>query len=298
MYTEITPGRKDIQALLPVRPRTAHKGTMGKVLVIAGSMGLAGAALLSSKSVLRAGAGLVTLATVRSLAGFIDVTNLEVMTVPLPETSGGTIAARAVTILHELIPRMDAVLIGPGLSGNSSTQKCVSDILQFISQKYPRVRVVIDADGLKTLKKLIRPLRQPLIITPHLGELAVLLNRPLRDVQRRPHYYARLAAERFHAVVIAKSSRTVVVKPGTKTAVSIDNGNPGMAKGGSGDVLAGLVTGLWVSHKISPFAAATAAGYIHAVAGNIAAHTQSIDGIIASDIITAIPAALKYVKGY
>jgi ADP-dependent NAD(P)H-hydrate dehydratase / NAD(P)H-hydrate epimerase len=297
MYTEIIPSLRDIQGLLPQRPRTAHKGTMGKVLVIAGSLGFSGAAILSSKAVLRSGAGLVSLATIQSLAGLIDVTNLEIMTIPLAETSSGTIASRATALLSEIIPRMDAVLIGPGLSGNSSTQKCIQTLLQFISRQHPRIRVVLDADGLKILKHSLWPFKQPLIITPHLGELAALLDQPVREVERHTMRYAFLAAERFHAVVVAKAHRTLIVKPGSHRYYVVENGNAGMAKGGSGDVLAGLITGLWVSSRLSPVAAATAAAYIHAVAGNIAAHTHSIDGIIASDIITAIPAALKYVKG-
>lgn len=298
MFIEIIPSRQDIQALLPQRPRAAHKGSMGKVLVIAGSMGLAGAALLSSKAVLRSGAGLATLATVRSLAGLIDVTNLEVMTVPLPETRVGTIAEQAKPLLSKIIPRMDVVLIGPGLSGNKHTQKCVQALLQFIAQQDPHVKIVLDADGLKAIKKVPQLQHNQLILTPHLGELAALLDMPVRAVQKNTLQAALLAAKRFKAVIVAKSQRTLIVRPGSRRYFVIENGNPGLAKGGSGDVLSGMIAGLWASHKLTAITAAPAAAYIHAVAGNIAAYTQSIDGIIASDIITAIPAALKYVKGY
>lgn len=298
MFIEIIPSRQDIQALLPQRPRTAHKGSMGKVLIIAGSMGLSGAALLSSKAVLRAGAGMATLATIRSLAGLIDVTNLEIMTIPLPETRSGTIAEQSLRYLQQIIPRMDVVLLGPGLSGNIRTQNTVRQLLQYISRKAPQLGVVVDADALKAIKKMSSFPRMNLILTPHLGELAALTELSLREVQKNPLPAALLAAKRFRAVVVAKAHRTIIVRPGSRRFFVVEHGNPGIAKAGAGDVLAGLLAGLWASHKLQPIPAATAAAYIHAVAGNIAAHARSIDGIIASDIITEIPAALKYVKGY
>lgn len=298
MFIEIIPSRQDIQALLPQRPRTAHKGSMGKVLIIAGSIGLSGAALLSSQAVLRGGAGMATLATIRSLAGLIDVTNLEVMTIPLPETRSGTIAEQALRSLQQIIPRMDVVLLGPGLSGNSHTQNAVCQILQYISRKAPQLGVVVDADALKAIKKMPRLSRMNVILTPHLGELAALTDLPVREVQKNPLPAALLAAKRFRAVIVAKAHRTLIVRPGSRRFFVVEHGNPGVAKAGAGDVLAGLLAGLWASHKVQSIPAATAAAYIHAVAGNIAAHARSIDGIIASDIITEIPAALKYVKGY
>ena len=298
IFQEIIPSLSDIRQLLPSRPKTAHKGTMGKVLIIAGSFGLAGAALLSSKAVVRSGAGLTTLATVRSLAGLIDVTNLEVMTVALAETRQGTISNRAIARLREIIPKMDTVLIGPGLSSNKQTLQCITDILQFISQKAAHVRTVVDADGLKALKPLVRRLRQPLILTPHLGELAQLVNKPIREVQINVRLYAQQVADRYGAVVLAKSSCSLIIKPRSRQYLAVTNGNPGLAKGGSGDVLAGMIAGLWYAHRLNTYTAAAVGAYIHALAGNVAAHTQSIDGIIASDIITAIPVALKYVKGF
>lgn len=295
--TGITLALQDIQNFLPPRRSDVHKGSLGKVLILAGSRGMSGAAILASRAVMRSGAGLATLFTPASLANLIDVQNPEVMTYALPETIYGSISKSSLEHIISTLKNFDTVLIGPGLSGNKNTLGLIRDILEYIRHEQPKIKLVIDADGLKALKKMTRPFSQPVIITPHFGELALLLDRSISEIREKPDFFARKYAAEKQVIVILKSHLTYIVKPDSNKFFITNNGNPGMATAGSGDVLAGLTAGLWASTKISAIKAAAAAPFIHAVAGNIAAAKKSIDGIIASDILEEIPAALKYIKG-
>lgn len=287
----------EVRAILPVRKNSVHKGSSGKVLVIAGSRGMTGAAILSSRAALRAGAGTVTCAMPSSLSDLVDVNNIEAMTFPLAETKTYSIAREAFPIIKELIKRFDCLIVGPGLSGNPQTIKLVADILQYVSREHPFKKVVLDADGLKALPLLVRPLKMRCIITPHIGELAMLTKRSSKEILLKPVNYARQVANKYHVVVVLKSFRTYIVEPRTTKYFLNYNGNPGMATAGSGDVLSGIIAGLWSSADITALKAAAAGPYVHAMAGNIAANKLSLDGIIASDILNEIPQALKIVKG-
>jgi NAD(P)H-hydrate epimerase len=158
--------------------------------------------------------------------------------------------------------------------------------------------VVLDADGLRGLKNIRRGVRMPLIITPHMGELAMLLDRTPQEIMAKPVAFATVAARKYRATVVLKSYTTFTCVPNKDFYFLTVNGNPGMATAGSGDVLSGVITGLIASGQITPLAAAVAGPYVHALAGNIAAHQRSVDGIIASDILEAVPSALKAVKGW
>jgi ADP-dependent NAD(P)H-hydrate dehydratase / NAD(P)H-hydrate epimerase len=286
-----------IRDLLPPRRKNVHKGSVGKVLVIAGSRGMTGAAQLASRAVLRSGAGTVTLALPAALVDAVDAQNIEVMTFPLPQTEKASISADAFGYLKILLRNTDAVLIGPGLSTHPGTITLVEKVLQYISRYCPQLKTVLDADGLRALPRIIRGCRMPLILTPHPGELARLLGKTNRDILARPVYYAQYAARKYCCVVVLKGHRTYTCDRNKTRYFLTANGNPGMATAGSGDVLAGIIAGLWVTHKLPANAVGAVGPYVHAVAGNIAANKKSIDGIIASDILAEIPSALRLIKG-
>jgi len=186
----IIPAPHEIEELLPIRGRNTHKGSAGKVLVVAGSRGMSGAAILSSRAVMRTGAGVATLATTNSLTDLIDVVSLEVMTLPLYENKYGSIGKKSFELILAKLEECDLLLIGPGLSSNRETATLTKEILLFISKYMQDIKVVVDADGLRGVKKLIRPVKNEMIITPHIGELARLMGLKVSEVKKRPEHYA------------------------------------------------------------------------------------------------------------
>jgi NAD(P)H-hydrate epimerase len=288
---------QDLKALLPLRRVAVHKGAVGKVLVVAGSRGMTGAAILASRAALRAGAGLVTLALPAPQVDVVDANNLEVMTFALPATPAGAAAKNSFARLEPLLLKIDTLLIGPGLGIGKNTQSFIYELLCFIRKEGAGLRTVIDADGLRPLRKFIRRFKQPVILTPHFGELAYLAECSIREIRERPVYYARKFADKLNAVIMLKSHVTYIIEPGSSRYFVNQNGNPGMATAGSGDVLSGLTAGLWGSAKLSAVKTAAVAPFIHGLAGGLAAKKRSLDGIIASDILAELPAAFKYVKG-
>ncbi|MDR1997686.1 MAG: NAD(P)H-hydrate dehydratase [Candidatus Margulisbacteria bacterium] len=295
---QIILGRASISALLPRRGAGVHKYTAGRVLVVAGSRGMTGAALLAAKAALRAGAGLVTLAVPAELADLVDAQNREILTLPLPGR-GGTLAPAALEILGPRLRKFDCVLLGPGLSARRPALVLVRDLLQYINSYLPGLKVVLDADALRALPLLQRPgFRMRAILTPHAGELAGLLSSPVRYVKKNPYFAARRAAVRHRTVVVFKNAdKTYIVRERGRYFLNC-NGNPGMATAGSGDVLAGIIAGLWVSTPgLTTLRTAAVGPYIHGLAGGLAARKTSVDGLIASDILENVPAALKILKG-
>lgn len=296
LIKEIILSEDTLSALLPLRPLGVHKYTSGRVLVLAGSRGMTGAALLSARAALRSGAGLVTLAVPYSLADLIDVQTPEILTLPLPDRRG-VLASSALDILTAKISKFDCILIGPGLGAR--TARLVSDLIQFISNYQTGLRVVLDADGLRALPLLQRRrLRMRLVLTPHTGELAAILGVRSASVRRCPYLSARKISARHNAVVVLKNADKTYIVENKDRYFLHNNGNPGMATAGSGDVLAGIIAGLWVSTPgMTTLRAAVAGPYVHGLAGNLAAEEYSIDGIIAGDILQNIPKALKVLKG-
>lgn len=196
-----------------------------------------------------------------------------------------------------LLKRFDVVLIGPGLSALESTTDFVRNLLEFISNELPYLNVVIDADALRGLKKIVRPLKMPAVITPHFGEISRLLDRSINEIKEDPANAAWLAANKYNVTVVLKSHQTYLVESSAKDYFVSALGNPGMATAGSGDVLAGVIAGLLAANKFSVLRAAISGVTVHSLAGNLAALKRSQDGIIASDILENIPAALKQLKG-
>jgi NAD(P)H-hydrate epimerase len=276
---------------LPRRPRHAHKGDYGHLLVVAGSRGKSGAAVLASRAALRAGVGLVTAATPRSSLPVVAGQQAEVMTEPLPESAGGSLAHGAAARVRALLDSRDALALGPGLGTEAATGRAVAEIVA--RRTTP---AVIDADGLNAFatrgrgKTALRAGKHPLVLTPHPGEAARLLGTSIGEVQRDRIGSARALAARTGAVVVLKGHRTLVADP--SGAVSVNgSGNPGMATAGTGDVLTGIV-GALLARGLPALEAARLAVYVHGDAGDRAAASRGEEGLIAGDLIEALPAAV------
>ena len=286
---------------IPPRPVCSHKGTYGRVFVLAGSTGMTGAAVLASQAALRAGAGLVTLGIPKSLNPIVETKLSEVMTTPLPETTEGSLALSAKPQILEFIERTASVLaIGPGLSQHPETADLIKNLVREIDRP-----AVIDADGLNALAeggtdcptsrfKLNNPLSSELsqtVLTPHPGEMARLTGLSVRDIERDRIGVAQKFAQEHGVILILKGVPTVIAH-GTGEVWLNSTGNPGMATGGMGDVLTGLIAGL-MAQGVSIPEAAVLGVYLHGLAGDISAEVTGMHGLIAGDVLEAIPEAIK-----
>ncbi len=276
-----------VRSLLPPRPIDAHKGSCGRVLVVAGSPGMTGAAALASEAALRAGAGLVTLATAESLTNLFSIKLTEVMTRPLPEASPGILGHGAMETLKNIADQHDIVLMGPGLGRDPAT-------LNFIWQAARAIRkpLVLDADALYAFAGHADTFTQagePLVLTPHLGEMAKLLSLSVDALRANLIPCCRKAAADWHAILVVKSECTLIAYPDSRVFLT-SKGNPGMATAGSGDVLAGTIAGLM--KQMPPADAPQLGVYLHGLAGDIAAG-ESAEGLMAGDILRCLPAARR-----
>ena len=281
----------------------AHKNAVGDVLLIAGSRGKTGAAALSSEAVLRAGAGLVTVAMAKSAQSLlVTQTRPEVMTEALAETFDGAIAQEAIEHVLLLAEKKTVIAVGPGLSsGEDSTRSFVRALVERRSAP-----MVIDADGLNALAPwpdgLTGSDELPIIITPHPGEMARLIGKTNADVQADRIAVARELATKHHLIVVLKGSRSLIAAPDGTVYVN-PTGNAGMATAGSGDVLTGLIAGLlaqsptdWLRRK-DALGATIAGVYLHGLAGDLAADKLGMRSLIASDIIANLSEAILQVGG-
>jgi NAD(P)H-hydrate epimerase len=281
----------DAAAAYPRRRRGAHKGDFGHVLVIAGSPGKTGAAVLAASAALRGGAGLVTVATASSaLPMVVAAAPPEIMTEGLTSSSAGPLDRPAAMRALALAETRDAVVLGPGLGADPATQAFVRELVR----ECP-VPLVIDADGLNALgaspgAEFTRRDRAT-VLTPHPGEMARLLGSTAADVQRQRVDSARGLAAATGAVVVLKGERTLIADGGGRVAVN-PTGNPGMATAGTGDVLAGLV-GALLARRAGAWTAATGAVYVHGAAGDQAAERVGEESLTAGELLAALPAALR-----
>jgi NAD(P)H-hydrate epimerase len=276
----------------PPRPRGAHKGTAGHLLVIAGSFGKKGAALMTSLAALRCGAGLVTVALPKSIDS-ATAELMEVMTLPLPETPEGTLSLAAEKMLLRAVQGKEAVAIGPGLSQNEETERLIRTLIAEVS-----LPMVVDADGLNALAgdlSVLKRRKAPVILTPHPGEMSRLIGKRTDLIQRERFTVAADLAERSGAIVVLKGAHTVVAAPDGSARVN-NTGNPGMATAGTGDALTGMIAA-WLAQGIDPVEAATWGVALHGAAGDLAAAERGEISLITSDLIEKIPEAIqKYVK--
>lgn len=276
--------------LLP-RPMDAHKGSCGRILAVAGSRGMTGAAALASEAILRSGAGVATLAAASSLQGILAAKLTEVMTWPLPEIQPGVIGDTAAEPLQALAAGYDAVLLGPGLGRAPQTGSLVRQFTQ--SAEKP---LVIDADGLFAFidhTEELAAAKAPLILTPHLGEMAALLGISTPALREGLLEHCRKAAVDWKAVLVVKSECTLIALPDGQVYLS-STGNAGMATAGSGDVLVGVIAGL-LRQTASPEAAALLGVHLHGMAGDLAAEEKG-EGLLAGDILEKLPMARQNLK--
>ena len=282
------------------RAPNAHKNSVGDVLLIAGSRGKTGAAALSSEAVLRAGAGLVTVATAKSAqALLVTQTKPEVMTEALAETFDGAIAEEAVEHVLRLAEKKTVIAVGPGL--NSAEESARAFVRELVERR--TAPIVIDADGLNALAPwpgieagLKGSDELPIILTPHPGEMARLIGKTNADVQADRIGIAREFATQHHVIVVLKGSRSLIAAPDGNVYVN-PTGNAGMATAGSGDVLTGLIAGLLAQSPTDALGATIAGVYLHGLAGDIAADKLGMRSLIASDIIANLSEAILRVGG-
>lgn len=271
------------------RPAEAHKGDFGKVLIIAGSVGMSGAVALAGRAALRAGAGLVRVATPKSVLPIVASVEPCFTTIALPEDGTGRISAKAINIILEAACENDAVAFGPGVGVSGALRSILGALLEHES-----LRLLIDADGLNNLAGITSwpaRLKAELILTPHPGEM----KRLWQGLSREP----LPAGRQEQAVQFAQWTGAVVVLKGAGTVVTDaervyvnKTGNPGMATAGSGDVLTGAITAL-CGQGLSDFDAAVLGVYIHGLAGDLAAEKLGQISLIATDIIDALPNAFN-----
>ena len=274
---------------LPERPKDSHKGTCGKILIVAGSRGMTGAASLAAMSAMKVGAGLVTLAVPESLNPIYEMKLTEVMTAPLDEVKQGIIGGdKASEKILDLAEKVDAILMGPGLGRERETQALVKKIVAEVDKP-----LILDADAIYPFNgnaDELKACKQIPILTPHLGELSALLNIPVEKLRPALIPEVRRAAQEFRAIIVAKCEVTVVGYPNGEIFISA-MGNSAMASGGCGDVLAGAIAGLM---KQTPFAPLTGV-WLQGIAGGFAENLKS-EGLIASDVMEYLPAAIKRLR--
>lgn len=276
----------DIPKLKPRAP-DAHKGDFGKVAIIAGSVGMSGAAALAGRAALRAGAGLVRVATPKSVLPIVASIEPSFTTIALPEDTSGRISAKAINTILNIISENDCLAFGPGIGISGGLGTVLETLL-----KQENLRLLIDADGLNNLcriKSWPAVLKANLIVTPHPGEMKRLWKGLFREnlPTERQDQAAQLA-QRTKTVVALKGAETVVTD-GQKIYIN-KTGNPGMATAGSGDVLTGVITAL-IGQGLSNLDAAVLGVYIHGLAGDIAAEKIGQVSLMATDIIDALPKA-------
>lgn len=280
-----------VRLLLPYRRPSAHKGTFGRVLIIAGSVGMTGAACLCAEGALRVGAGLVTIGCPASLNDILETKLTEAMTVPLPETYTRALDTRALSIILELAQEADVLAIGPGLSREPETAVLVRRLVARVEKP-----MVVDADGINALADagiILEGEHAPVVLTPHPGEMARLMGTTIGDVQTERLRVTQQAAQRFASTVVLKGACSIIAEHDRPPVIN-PTGNPGMATGGTGDVLTGMIAGL-IAQGLVPFEAAAAGVYLHGLAGDLAAERIGQPSLLASDLVTAIPGAVRQV---
>jgi NAD(P)H-hydrate epimerase len=281
-----------VRERLPPRPAASNKGTFGRVMCVAGSANYPGAARLSSEACYRAGAGLVTLACADALRDIVATSTPEVTYLPLGDPSALT--AGTARMIIDALSGYDVLLLGPGLSLADGVREGVIEMLSHLPGGMRAC--VIDADGLNALAKSDgwANVRVPLVLTPHPGEMSRLLGTTIDDVQRDRLGVALAAAKRWGQVVVLKGAHTVIAAPDGRAAIS-PHATPLLATAGTGDVLAGAIAGL-VAQGMPPFEAAACGVYVHGVAAEECGEDIGDRGLLASDLLPALPRAIRTVR--
>ncbi len=276
---------------LPPRPVEGHKGTFGRVLVVAGSIGMTGAAALVGRAALRAGAGLVRVATSKSALPIVAAIEPSYTTLPLPEDAAGRASSKAINAILNAAEENDVVAIGPGLGQSTGLRSVVETLIQ-----QEGLRLLIDGDGLNNLSRLSgwpKKRKADLVLTPHPGEMKRLWSGLFREEMPRDRQQtATQVAQLTYTTVVLKGAGTVVTD--SERLYVNTTGNPGMGTAGAGDVLTGIASAL-MGQGLSNFDAAVLGVYVHGLAGDIAAAQLGQVSLIATDLIDALPQAFQKV---
>lgn len=278
-----------VASLLPVRDPESNKGDYGKLLNISGSVGMGGAALMSTKAALRCGVGLVSLAAPRSVvqSGYHQIP--EALTIPLQESSCGSIGEKNTTFLEEALPKYSAGLIGCGLGQDEATQKAVCSLVKFC-----KTRLVLDADGINAICtdiNILKETKAEIVLTPHPGEMARLTGLSIPQIQADRVKAAHDFAVEYGQILVLKGHNTLIALPTGEVYLN-PTGNAGMAKGGSGDILAGM-TAAFAAQKMSLKDAVILAVYLHGLAADLCAGQLTQYAMTATDLISFLPAAFR-----
>jgi len=281
---------RDIAPLIGPRPAESNKGNYGHVLVVGGSLGKAGAAAMAGMAALRAGAGLATVATAKSILPTVAGFHPEVMTEPVLETTAGSIALGASSQLQQMSKGKSVLAIGPGISRVPETAEFVRGL---VSQS--KLPIVLDADGLNAFEGRTHELDgtdRTLVITPHPGEMARLMGNTIKDVQKDRVGAAQAFATKHRVIVVLKGHRTIVAHPDGEVWVNA-TGNPGMSTGGTGDILTGMVAGMIAQNPKDALLAVCAAVYLHGFAGDVMRETVGEHSMVATDLLGGLPGAFQ-----
>jgi len=283
----------DFADLLAPRQRDANKGSYGHVLVVGGSLGKAGAAAMAGFAALRAGAGLATVATARSVLSTVAGFHPELMTEPLEETNAGTISCKALESVAALVERKSVLAIGPGISRHSETAEFVRGMVR--KHDTP---MVLDADALNAFEGSADALTgrgRSIVITPHPGEMSRLTGMTIAKVQANRVDVARKFAREHDLIVVLKGHRTLIASPEGEVWAN-PTGNPGMATGGTGDVLTGTVAGLIAQYPQRVLEATVLAVYLHGLAGDFAANELGENSLVTTDLLRYLPEAFVWTR--
>ena len=290
----------DFAPLLAPRARDANKGSYGHVLVIGGSLGKAGAAAMAGFAALRVGTGLSTVATPKSVLATVAAFHPELMTEPLAETKHGTISLRALGSGLDALLKHKTLAIGPGISRNSETAEFVYEIVKRAADDTP---VVVDADAINAFERTAGKLNgrgRTVVITPHPGEMSRLTGMSIAEIQANRVEVARNFAREHELTVVLKGHRTLIAAPDGAVWVN-PTGNPGMATGGTGDILTGMVAGLIAQHSLAQhprqvLAATALAVYLHGLAGDLASESVGESSLVATDLLRFLPQAFAEMR--
>ncbi len=278
---------RDLAACLPRRAPDSHKGTYGHALIVAGSPGKTGAAILAAQAAVRSGAGLVTAAVPKPILAAVDAGSLESMAIALPAADDGALGLKAADATMLIGEGKQAVAIGPGLGTSDGTFEAIWQMVGALQQP-----MVLDADGINAFASRVEGISErdaPTVLTPHPGEMGRLLGIPTSEVQADRIRAVRHAAEESHAVVLLKGRQTLIGEP-DGTVWVCPTGNPGMATGGTGDVLTGLVVG-FLAQGFDASPATRLAAYLHGAAGDLAAEITGYEALRARDLLEMLPQA-------
>jgi NAD(P)H-hydrate epimerase len=292
--TEVLAGNL-VKKLLPARRMAAHKGSFGRVIVVAGSVNYTGAAYLACSGAIRVGAGLVTLATPKGIQPVLASQLIEVTHYPLDEAEYGVLAADSAGKVLAELNNYDVLLAGCGIGQHKSVAGFIKNLIAGV--KSEKTKAVLDADALNILAKQKdwwQQFKTEAIITPHPGEMSRLAGITVAELQHDRIGVARRMAEKWNKVIVLKGAYTVVAAPDGRCLLS-DCANPGLASAGTGDVLAGAVAGL-LAQGLPLFEAAACGVYLHSVAGDMAREKTGDAGTIASDLLPLLPLAIKELK--